>query len=103
MIHRILKNLPLLTEASKLKIGDTRKRMGFEQKADGRFSYSLNPFRITRISHRYVVYQWIEFDRTGKAPNMLNLVFTEITVQDETLHAFDCEPFWVICKFASIK
>ena len=77
--------------------------MGFEQKADGRLSYSLNPFRITRTSHGYVVCQWIEFDRTGKVPNMLNLVFTEITVQDEIVHAFDCEPFWVICKFASIQ
>jgi hypothetical protein len=32
-------------------------------------------------------------------PTELNLGITKITVNDAVVHAFECKPFWVICKF----
>jgi hypothetical protein len=82
-----------------LKIGDAVERVGFEQKDDWRLSYALNPFKIKRTKEGYEIYQWIEFDQTGKVPTKLNLGITKITVNDAVVHAFECKPFWVICKF----
>ena len=95
-----IKRSPVIKrEISKLKVGDAVERVGFEQKDDWRLSYALNPFKIKRTREGYEIYQWIEFDQTGKVPTELNLGITTITVNDAVVHAFDCKPFWVICKF----
>lgn len=95
-----IKRSPVIKrEINKLKIGDAVDRVGFKQKDDWRLSYALNPFKIKRTKEGYEIYQWIEFDQTGKVPTELNLGFTKITVNDAVVHAFDCEPFWAICKF----
>lgn len=90
-------------EVNKLKIGDVVERIGFKQKEDWRLSYALNPFKVKRTKEGYEIYQWIEFDKTGKVPTVLNLGVTTITVNDAVVHAFDCKPFWAICKFSILN
>jgi len=59
----------------------------------------ISKLPVKRTKEGYEIYQWIEFDQTGKVPTELNLGITKITVNDAVVHAFECKPFWVICKF----
>lgn len=94
-----IKNSPVIRKAIKnMRIGET-KRISFKQSEDWRLSYALNPFRITRKSDGYEISQWIEFDRSNKVYTYLNLGFTKIKVYDNLVHAYDCKPFMVKCKF----
>jgi hypothetical protein len=80
-----------------LKVGESKK-VEFRQAEDWRLSYALNPFHIKREKNGYLVYQYIEFDRSGKIYTDLNLGFTKIRVYDNIVHVFNCKPFVAVCR-----
>lgn len=68
------------------------------QPDDWRLSYSLNGFNLRCEKDYYLVYQYIQFDTTGKVFTRLNLGFTTIKVYDNIVHAFDCTPFMAVAR-----
>jgi len=80
-----------------LKIGET-KQVEFKQSEDWRLSYALNPFHIRRVKDGYLIYQYIEFDKSGKVHTDLNVGFTKIRVYDNFVHVFNCKPFVAVCR-----
>ncbi len=80
-----------------MKVGE-QKKVEFRQPEDWRLSYALNPFHIKREKDGYLVYQYIEFDRSGKIHTDLNLGFTKIRVYDNIVHVFDCKSFVAVCR-----
>lgn len=93
----------ILKYAKTLKIGQTKKCVGFKQHLDYRLSYALNPFTISRSKDGYTVSQWIAFDTTGKVHTTLNLFLFKVIVPDNFVHTFDCTPFFVISKFRNLR
>ena len=93
----------ILKYAKKLKIGQTKKCIGFKQYQDYRLSYALNPFTISRSKQGYTISQWIAFDTTGKVHTTLNLFLFKVLVPDNFVHTFDCTTFMVISKFRNLK
>ncbi len=93
----------ILKYAKNLKIGQTKKCIGFKQHLDYRLSYALNPFTISRSKDGYTVSQWIAFDTNGKVHTTLNLFLFKVTVPDNFVHTFDCTPFLVVSKFRNLK
>ena len=99
-----LQRSPVIVKyAKKLKIGQTKKCIGFKQYQDYRLSYALNPFTISRSKDGYTISQWIAFDTTGKVLTTLNLFLFKVRVPDNFVHTFECTPFMVISKFKNLK
>ncbi len=99
-----LQRSPVIVKyAKKLKIGQTKKCIGFKQFQDYRLSYALNPFTISRSKDGYTISQWIVFDTTGKVHTTLNLFLFKVVVPDNFVHTFKCTPFMVISKFRYLK
>lgn len=94
-----IRNSPVVVKSMMgMKVGE-EKKVEFRQAEDWRLSYALNPFHIKREKDGYLVYQYIEFDRSGKIHTDLNLGFTKIRVYDNIVHVFDCIPFVAVCRF----
>ncbi len=89
--------------AKNLRVGQTKKCLGFKQRLDYRLSYALNPFTISRSKQGYTISQWIAFDTTGKVNTTLNLFLFNVVVPDNFVHTFECTPFLVVCKFRNLK
>jgi hypothetical protein len=99
-----LKTSPVVVSAAtRLKVGGKIKEVRLKQSKDWRLSYAINGFTLKRTKNGYVIQQWIEFDKTGTIPTYINLGVFELPVPDSIVHTFDCTPFWVICKFKSLK
>lgn len=99
-----LQRSPVIVKyAKKLKIGQTKKCIGFKQYQDYRLSYALNPFTISRSKNGYTISQWIAFDKTGKVHTTLNLFLFKVVVPDNFVHTFKCSPFLVISRFKTLK
>jgi hypothetical protein len=88
-----IRNSPVVVKSMMgMKVGEDKK-VEFRQAEDWRLSYALNTFHIKREKNRYLLYQYIEFDRTGTIYTNLNLGFTKIRVYDNIVHVFNCKPF----------
>jgi hypothetical protein len=99
-----LKKSPVvISAATGLKVGGKINEVTLKQRKDWRLSYAINGFTLKRTKKGYVIQQWIEFDKTGTIPTNINIGVFELPVQDAIVHTFDCTPFWVICKFKSLK
>jgi hypothetical protein len=99
-----LQRSPVIVKYAKtLKIGQTKKCIGFKQYKDYRLSYALNPFTISRSKDGYTISQWIAFDTTGKVHTTLNLFLFKVRVPDNFVHTFECTPFMVISRFRCLK
>ena len=99
-----LQRSPVIVKyARTLRIGQTKRCIGFKQYEDYRLSYALNPFTISRSKNGYTVSQWIEFDTTGKVYTTLNLFLVKVRVPDNFVHTFECTPYMVISKFQNLR
>jgi len=93
-----IRNSPVVVKSMvSMKVGEDRK-VEFRQAEDWRLSYALNPFHIKREKNGYLVYQYIEFDKSGKIYTDLNLGFAKIRVYDNIVHVFNCKPFVAVCR-----
>ena len=93
-----IRNSPVVVKSMMgMKVGEAKK-VEFRQAEDWRLSYALNPFHIKKEKNGYLVYQYIEFDRTGKIHTDMNLGFTKIRVYDNIVHVFNCKPFIAVCR-----
>lgn len=88
----------VLNSIKSMKVGQTKKVI-FKQSKDWRLSYAFNPYNIKREKDGYIIYQYIQFDTTGKIYTDLNLGFTKIRVHDNIVHVFECKPYVAVYRF----
>lgn len=94
-----LKKSPVIqSELKKMKIGES-KIIRFKQNKDWRLSYAINGFTMTKEKDKVVIKQYIKFDSSNDVYTDLNFIFFKYRIEDNIVHVFQCEPFWVYSEF----
>jgi hypothetical protein len=88
----------IINSLKSMKIGET-KVIRFSQKKDWRLSYALNPFRLKKLKNGFEIYQYIEFDKTGKVYTIVNLGGYKIKIYDSWVNLLDPTPYMLTYSY----
>jgi hypothetical protein len=88
----------IINSLKSMKIGET-KVIRFSQKKDWRLSYALNPFRLKKLKNGFEIYQYIEFDKTGKVYTIVNLGGHKIKIYDSWINLLNPTPYMLTYSY----
>lgn len=88
----------IINSLKSMKIGET-KVIRFSQKKDWRLSYALNPFRLKKLKNGFEIYQFIQFDKTGKVYTIVNLGGHKIKIYDNWVNLLDPTPYMLTYSY----